>query len=170
MTFFTTQVASDGDLFPAGLFFRTGLALVSHLAAVVAFIHSTIEGGASIGEASKVFCSRSRPFRNEGRTLWLVRGEVADSILLANLTLEVDIGPCIAVIVLLSWNKLSQSQIRGLSSHGGWTTNHRNEVDVEAALAEFLFESGIRVVRGGLRENKDSFFEVGDIQVFARLL
>ena len=113
---------------------------------VVAQIDTTIHGSTGISKALNVVSSILRPLSLELGTLRLVAIEVADSILLGNVTLEVDVGPGRASVLL-----------------------HGDEVDIEITLAEFLLE--LNVVGGGhsLDEHLHSLLEIIEVALIGGL-
>lgn len=102
MTFLATQMAQNLGLLFLNLVLWASLGLVADFIAVFALVDTAVEGSTGIGKTGKVFLGSCRPLGDEGRTLSFVRLEVADSILLADFSLEVDVGPSITMILFLS--------------------------------------------------------------------
>jgi hypothetical protein len=87
---------------------------------VIALGDPTIHGDTSISETFEVLFGASRPFGSENGTLGLVGQVIANSELLANTTLEINVGPSVTAVFL-----------------------HGDDVDVETTVAEFLLEVGV---------------------------
>lgn len=100
-------------------------------------LDTTIHGGTNISKTLEVLLNSLGPLGREVRTLGLLIIEVADGELLADVALQIDVGPSRATLLL-----------------------HADEVDAEAALTELLLEVNIGHLRNGLDEDLDSVLEV----------
>lgn len=113
---------------------------------VVAEIHTTIHRSTSISKALEVVGSILGPLGLKLGTLRLVAIEVADGVLLGDVTLKVDVGPGGASVLL-----------------------HGDEVNTEATLAELLLELDVVGGRNSLDEHLDSLFEVVEVALIGSL-
>lgn len=101
MTFFVAQMTEDLRLLTGSSLFGAGTGLVANLTTIGALVNTTIKWNTGIHKTSEVVLRVLGPFGNECGTLRLVGSEIADGILLTNFTLEVDVGPSIAMVFLL---------------------------------------------------------------------
>jgi hypothetical protein len=144
MAFFTAEEASDDRLNRSHLLTKTSASGVTKLAAIVAFWNTTVERNAGVSKTSEILFGRLRPLVDKSRASGIRGGEVALSVLLANIALDVDNGPSLADVLL-----------------------HGNEIDAEATLAELLLQLGVSVIWAGLAENGYGFLEVCDVTILA---
>lgn len=101
MAFFVAQMTEDLGLLTDSSLLSASTGLMANLTTVGAFVNTTIKWNTSIHQTSEVVLSIFGPFGNECGTLRLVRSEIADCVLLADFTLEVDVGPSVAMVFLL---------------------------------------------------------------------
>lgn len=101
MTFFIAQMTENLGLVTDIAFFRTSTRLVTNLTAILALVNTSIKWDTSIFKASKVIFGILGPFGEKGWALRFVRSEIADCILLADFTLQIDVGPGITMVFLL---------------------------------------------------------------------
>jgi hypothetical protein len=107
---------------------------------VVALRDATIHGNTGIGKALKVLLRRSRPLGSKNGSLRFVGEIVPNSELLADTTLEIDVGPSVTCVFL-----------------------HGNYVDFEPTLAEFFLEVRVGGCWDGLDEHLHGVFEVIEV-------
>jgi hypothetical protein len=144
MAFFTAEEASDDRLNRSHLLIRTSASGVTKFAAVVAFWHTAVKRNAGVSKTSEILCGGFRPLVDKTRAGGVRGGEVAHSVLLVNIALDVDNGPSLTDVLL-----------------------HGNQIDAEAPLAELLLQLGVSVIWAGLAENGYSFLEVCDVTILA---
>ena len=117
MTICATNHACDLSPLNEHLLFLALTRGVAELVAIVALRNAAVHWDTCIGEALEVLLGRSWPALLHVWSLRLVGGEVADSVLLTDFTLQVDDSEGITMILLLSRIKMSVSV--GLNEYQG---------------------------------------------------
>ena len=147
VTVFATQHAVDLDTLDGDDFIWAVTLDVTELVAVATLGDTTIDSQTGISETLEVDFWRFWPHGEELGALRLLGHVEADSVRLADLTLEVDDGPCLFDCLLQA-----------------------DEVDFKVALAELLLQAEVCSGWDRLSKNLDAIAEVVEILLIRSLL